>query len=109
MAGPALQTFQEKKTALYSIKIPDDDTDLHVQVYFTAPFSALVASKKVFNIIRDIERELASSDLEGTFELELMPEVQSIYLGSLGFWKSFVTDVNAVLGLVEKVLIQNLS
>lgn len=109
MAGPDIQTFQEKKTTLYTIRIPDDEADLHVQVYFATPFSSLIASKKVFNIIRAIEKGLSDSDLEGTFELELLPEMQSIYLGSPGFWKSFVTNIDGVLGLVEGVLTQHLA
>jgi len=108
MVGLPVQTFQEKQTALYLLKIPDDESDLHIQIYFTQPFAQLVASKKIFKIVRLIETGIREADLEGSYEIEVIPEAQSVYLGSPGFWKSFVTDISAVLMLVEGVLLSEL-
>lgn len=104
MQGLPVQTFQEKKTEKYLVKIPDDSHDLHIQLYFTEPFESMVTSKKIFKIIRELEARLGAADLEGDFEMELITEAQSIYLGSKGFWDSLVTDIDGVLRLVEGTL-----
>lgn len=104
MQGLPLQTFQEKSTDKYTIRVPDDNHDLHMQLYFKEPFKQMVTSKKVFKILKALEKELTASDLEGEFELELYTETESIYLGSRDFWDSLVTDIGKLIALVEKVL-----
>lgn len=104
MQGLPLQTFQEKSTDKYMIRVPDDEHDLHMQLYFKEPFKQMVTSKKIFKILKALEKELIASDLEGEYELELYIETESIYLGSKGFWDSLVTDIEKLVALVEKVL-----
>ena len=103
-----VQEFQEKQTDKYLLKIADDENDLHLQIFFTAPFASLVASKQVFAIVRELSTAVGLSDLAGEYVIELVPEADSIYIGSEGFWKSFVTDIDAVLKLVEGVLVSKL-
>lgn len=105
MQGLPVQTAQEKKMDKYTIRVPDDSHDLHIQLYFKERFESMVASKKVFKILKEIEKRLSASDFEGDFELELITEAQSIYIGSKGFWDSLVTDAEGVLTLIESVLI----
>ena len=100
MAGFPIVTFQKKETDKYVLKIPDSE-DLILQIFFKGAFRKLVETKKVYKLERLLVKKLEASDLEGEYEIELIPVNESICVTSPGFWKSLVTDSEALLSIVE--------
>ena len=104
MAGFPIITAQVKDTEKYTLRVPDDSEDLHLQIHFVKPFKALVASKHIYKIEREIKAALEASDIDGEFELEIVLANESMYLGSPGFWQSLTSSIEELLVVVEGVL-----
>ena len=93
-----------KRTEKYTIKIPEDPDNLHIQIFFNEPWSKMVNSKKVFKVQAEVSKMISALDIPYEFEVTIIPDEQSLYIGANGYLKSLTSTILDITDPTEKVL-----
>ena len=98
---------QVKKTNNYTIRIPDDEHALHVQLYFT-DYNKLIANRVFFEIKNAIITALEESDYTEEFEVTFIAPEKSLYIGCETFFDNLANSLEKIVSLIEEQLIKYL-